>query len=376
MTNTIRYTLQTGSLPTGLTLNEATGKFEGSPTWQAVSEGPVFTTPVDPAVGTFNIGESVNYGPLEVTVASGRTYTMGMKYDGQGLPWGLVFDPDTRVISGTIATPTVTQAIQQDNVNGPTWNTQFGKVGDFDESGVANLTLSATPYSNRSMSRYTVVGGALPWGLVLSPAGVITGTVADLKNPGLTIETPKLPVPTWTTVAGTIAIVNEFEDLNVSLAASAISPRSIVKYTLRTGNLPWGITLNTVTGALTGNIKELILRGDLDYYMEPGKDPQISQTVTVNTVATTVAAMGSLGTFNKGSAVNIQFGITPYAGRTTARTFIALGVLPWGLVFSNAGIISGTVHATRAAAGTYTITVMTVDSAQASYSRTYTLTIQ
>jgi hypothetical protein len=373
----IRYTVQTGSLPTGLTLNPETGKFDGSPTWTALGKGPTFTTPVSDNLGTFNPGDSVSVGPLEATVESGLSLSsMGIVNGGTGLPWGIEFNPVTRMLTGVPIQPTIGQARQQDNVNGPTWNTQFGKIGDFEEGTVANLSVSASPFSSRTVDRYAVVSGGLPWGLTLSKTGSITGTVADLKSPGLTIETPKLPAPTWTTTAGTIAIANEFESVSVQIAATTVSPRTMVKYCIRSGGLPWGLSLNTVNGTISGTVAELQLRGDLDYYIESGKDPQIGGTVKINTVDTSVAAMGSLGTFAKGSTNTIEFTLTPYAGRSILRSYVSLGTLPWGLEFNSIGKITGTIHTTRAVSGTYTITVSVLDSAGATYSRTYTLTVQ
>jgi len=373
--NMVQYKIIDGDLPIGISLDTDTGRFNGVATSENIGLGPSFTGPVSNDLGAYDEGDEVSFGPITVDVAEGLTASLGLTGSGTGMPWGLVLDPDTGMISGTLAELLEVQKIQSNQTEGPIWSTQFGKLGAYDEGDPVEIQLAATPRDNKTLTSYALSSGGLPWGLVLDSAtGLISGTTADLKAPGLTVEVPSLPLPTWNDPIGTIGVVNEFQDFTYTLSATPAAGRQMVKYVIREGGTPWGLSLDETTGVISGTTAELRNYGEAAYY-EGGKDPQISDTVVIQGTDTQVDNQGSLGTYAKGDTVSIQFAFTPYAGRTIDRSCIIQGVLPWGLSMDG-GIISGTVDMVQAVAGQYTITLKAIDSAQAWSVRTYNIVVE
>ena len=60
--------------------------------------------------------------------------------------------------------------------------------------------------------------------------------------------------PTWTTSAGSLGTINDSARTGVSLSATASDPEGdTITYSVQSGSLPGGLSLNTSTGAITGN---------------------------------------------------------------------------------------------------------------------------
>ena len=72
-----------------------------------------------------------------------------------------------------------------------------------------------------------------------------------LAVPGLQYS----PIPTWTTVAGTLGSYPKNVSFTVTLAATGDAP---ITYSLYSGSLPSGITLNSSTGVLSGTTPNIV----------------------------------------------------------------------------------------------------------------------
>jgi hypothetical protein len=120
--------------------------------------------------------------------------------------------------------------------------------------------------------------------------------------------------------------------------------------------VPWGLSLNTATGAISGTTAEV----------GGGATPEPPNTITWSAPAST-----NLGSFAVGASVSIAQTIS-YA----AAFMVSSGVLPWGLsVARGTGLISGTVGATNSA-GVYSFTVFAFNQGDQSFGyRTYSITI-
>jgi large repetitive protein len=376
----VRYTLVSGTLPNGLSINAETGVLSGTPGFDSLNQGPVWQSPAAGSLGSYNENDTIS----TITFSTNSDHTpvvFSLATSNDKLPWGLILNPSSGTITGTVAPLKLRVKEEGVTFDGPSWNTNFGKLAGYDEDAVASISLSATPIGSRTISRFTLVEGALPWGLKLNPAtGVISGSVGRLKNPGVYVDVPKLPVPVFST-SSTVGTFLEYDSVNTTIAATPDSGRSMAKYIIREGFLPWGLKLNNTTGAITGTVADLVKRNEAAYY-DSTNDPVFNNTVVINGSNTTVTDNGSIGSYPKGTSVSATFSATAASGRAI-RNFWTIGDLPWGLKMNQTtGVVSGTIlNNARVASKTYTFKVYTSDKNASNFlvnssSRTFTITVQ
>ena len=368
----IRYTMVDGFLPNGMKLNPDTGLIEGSTGFDAVSVGPVWTGPAVGSLGSYDEGQAFTQATFSATSNKGPL-TFSLATTNDKLPWGLRLNPVNGTITGTIAPLKLRTKEEGVTLDGPTWNTAFGKLAGYDEGFVSSISLSATPKSSRTLKGFEIIEGALPWGLKLNPqTGVISGTVGRLKNPGAFVDVPKLPLPEWNTPVD-LGTYNELETVTSGITAAPASGRSMSKYVIIGGALPWGLKMNLATGAITGTLTDMLKRNEVEY-VDLSKMPVINDNVVINGTSTLLTNGGSLGTFWKSNPFTATVTATPVSGRTISAYFIK-GNLPFGLKITPAtGQISGTISS-KANVGTYTFTVCARDSGFYVASRQYSITV-
>ena len=226
----------------------------------------------------------------------------------------------------------------------PVWSTAAGSLGSGAQGGGFSASLAAP-----GAASFVVHSGLLPWGITLDPVtGALAGTLAITGG----AEDSPGPAPVWTTPAGSLGAVNEQAAVSLSVAAT-----SAVSYDITSGGLPWGLSINRDTGAITGTAAEV----------GGGVTPEPSNPITW-----TAPASANLGSFAVGASVSIAQTVTPVAGAFS----VVSGVMPWGLTMSRGtGLISGTIGAANAL-GVYTFAVICAALADSSAgSRTYTITI-
>ncbi len=234
------------------------------------------------------------------------------------------------------------------------------------------------PYS------YALVSGALPVGVNLTSAGVLSGTPTVPGNYSIAVRTtdastgagaPFSLQQNYTIVVGLPTINIDPPSLpngsagvayNAQLSSSGgIAPYS---YALLSGALPIGMSFSSA-GALTG-----IPRSDGSFSVTVGSTDSNGQTasrVYTFTIAPATVVLapatlpgGAVGTAYSQS-LSSSGGIAPY---TYA---IASGALPPGIAFSSAGVFSGT----PATAGSYTAVVRSTDDAGYNATQSYSIVI-
>jgi len=284
------WRLATGSLPTGLALNEIEGAIEGTPSAtgtfnfaiQAVDSG------YKPALKYYSI---TVYGPPTVTTSSLPDGTVNLAYNqtlsatgglppyswlviSGGMPDGLTLDSSTGVISG-IPTATGTynftarvtdaNASMSDKALSITVYEPLSITTSFLPSGTIGVpygeSLSATgglpPYS------WSIVSGSLPPGLALnSSTGEISGTPTAAGTYNFTAQVSDLnantvvkalsiiiyaPLAVTTSSLGPGNICNPYTQ---TLAAEGGLPPYV--WSLVSGSLPGGVSLNSSTGEISG----------------------------------------------------------------------------------------------------------------------------
>ena len=168
-------------------------------------------------------------------------------------------------------------AVQKDQVidcgGVPTWSTG-ASLPQAVETISVNQTLTATDPDAGSTITYTLTSGSLPPGLSLnSTTGAITGTAPSVGASGttynFTVEASDdgnnttsraftlfvaSGSPVWSTASGTRATQARTGSVNTSISATTISGGGATTYSIVSGSLPNGLSLNASTGAITGTI--------------------------------------------------------------------------------------------------------------------------
>lgn len=244
----VTFTVSEGTLPDGLALNRTTGVIAGTPS----------------AAGTFNFAVQANdaanqsarqtyaitiIGPPRIVTESlpagrvGSAYTASVeaaggetpyRFSATALPDGLSINASTGAITGTPTraaqfAPTITVTDR----GGRTGSRQF-TVSITAVLTITTTTLPAgtvgTAYSQTLQAsggtglQWRVASGALPAGLTLSQAGVISGTPTAAGNSSFTVEV-RDSGGTTATRALTMTVNNlTLSPVNVSLSLTTVGP--------------------------------------------------------------------------------------------------------------------------------------------------------
>ena len=323
------YAVTSGSLPSGLTLNSATGVLSGTPTV---------------------------YGSYSFTVTATDSSTGGGPYTGSA----------SYTLSVAASTPTIT-----------TSSVAGGTVG-LSYSQTVSASGGNAPYS------YSISSGSLPPGLSLSSSGIISGTPTGGGSYTFTVKVTDaasntatktysgvvIAAPTITVSPSALPAATQFIAYSQALAASGGTPT--YTYAVTSGSLPSGLALSNAgvlsgTSTVSGSFSFTVTVTD----SSGGSGPYTGTrsyvlTVTANspTIVTTSLSSGEVGVAYS-QTIGASSGTAPY-------TFsIASGSLPAGLTLSTAGTLSGT----PAAGGSFAFTVQVKDANNATATQSYTVSI-
>jgi sugar lactone lactonase YvrE len=403
---------ETGTLPAGLTFDATAGTLSGMPTQAGTFSFSVTATDHSTGTGapfsqTNAYTLTVNSPTIVITPAAGAlpAATAGVAYttvtfgatggtspytwsENGTLPAGLTFNATAGTLSGTptqagtfsfsvTATDHSTGTgapFSQTNaytlaVNSPTI-TLSPAAGTL-PAGTAYAAYSQTFTAGGGTGPYTFSEvGALPAGITLSSAGVLSGTptaggtfnftvtatdsstgtgspFSQSGNYTLVINGPTITISPATLPAGNVGVP-------YSSALSASGGGTSYTYT-EAGVLPAGLALSSA-GALSGTPTA----GGTFSFTVTAKDnngfsssPQ-SYTLTIGSaVITLLPANLPAGQVNTAYSQTFTAG-----GGTSPYTFSETGALPAGMTFSSAGVLSGT----PTGGGTFNFTVTATDS--------------
>ncbi|MFN7562980.1 MAG: putative Ig domain-containing protein, partial [Prosthecobacter sp.] len=403
------YTLTSGALPGGLSLSTA-GVLSGTPNVEISSTVTVTATDANGCTGTRNYTLAMSCPPITLNPASlplglvGSAYT-STTFTATGgtapyqytviagtLPAGLTLTT-AGVLSGTptasngAGTSITVQARDAFNCLGtraytikicpvitlPVISTTIN-VGTAYSASVA-ASGGATPYV------YALTSGALPTGLSLNTStGAITGTPSNSTSATFTITAtdanacvgsraytlaPVCPTITFTTPSlanGTLAVA-------YSQTVTATGGNAPYTYSLSSGTLPAGLTLNATSGVISGT-------------------PTASNGAGVSIVIVATDAFGcigsrpyvlkvcpviSLGAISPTLVLATAYSqtVVPSGGASPYTFSVTSGTLPTGLSLNTStGIISGTPSNLTS----QTFTIAATDANGCPGTRSYTLT--
>ncbi len=282
------FSIASGSLPAGLTLNTATGAITGTPT--AAGTFSLKVTDADGAVVTVScpytivsapviscssvtgeVGQGITSAPPTVT---GGTAPFTFSVASGAIPVGLLLNNTTGAVTG-VATAPGSFTLKVTDANG----VSATGTCPFSIASAPSITCSATNTGTQGVAfsspalavsggvaPYTFsVGGALPTGLTLNTAtGAVTGT-PTVTGTFVILATDALGAST----SSCLTNINPPANVNPTISAKCASTTATAgvaynssiavtggsgsySFAVIAGSLPSGLTLNTTTGAITG----------------------------------------------------------------------------------------------------------------------------
>jgi uncharacterized protein (TIGR03437 family) len=405
------FALSTGALPPGLTLNTATGALSGTPTQAGTFTFTIRATDSSGCSGTREYTLTIACPTVTLspnTLPEGRTgtaYQQTLTASGAGggtlsfavsagvLPPGLTLTTTTGALSGTpIQTGTFTFTIRASTTGGCSGTREYTltiacPTVTLNPNTLPAATVGAT--YNRSLApsggtapyTFSLTEGALPAGLSLSAAGLLTGTPTRPGDFNFSVKA--------TDASG--CNVTRAYTLNIACPAVTLTPNTLpdgrtgtayqqtftisaaglgtLSFTVSAGALPPGLTLNAATGTLSGTPTQA---GTFSFTVRAtassGCNGTREYTLTILCPTLTLNP-DALPNGTLGAAYNQ---LLATSGGTAPYSFsLSAGTLPTGLTFSAAGALSGT----PTQLGAFNFTVRSVDASGCAATRVYTLTI-
>ncbi|MHB8733929.1 MAG: putative Ig domain-containing protein [Terriglobales bacterium] len=321
--NGILWTLAAGSLPGGLTLD---------------TQGALTGTPLATGTATFTVRAT----------------------DGSGVqvlqPLTLTINSNFTIVPRTLPLATLNEAYSQ--------------------------TLTAV--NGTGAVTWTLNSGALPAGMQLSSAGVLSGTptakgtfnfvvgAADTSTPtahadarAFTLQVSPL---TFSTPA---ALPDGAVNQAYSQALVTANGTAPFTFTLATGSsLPAGLTLSTA-GVITGT-PSTAGASTFTIQVADASNQTASQVFTLKidsfAIATTTLPDGKVGQ-GYSQTLQVKNGVAPFTFAVTA------GALPAGLTLSGSGASAGLISGVPTAAGASTFTVQATDAKNSTSTQNYTINV-
>ena len=296
-TGAIAWSVRVGSLPAGLTLGASTGVISGTPTAAGTSNVTIKATDsASPAQTATKALSIVVTAPLSVTTTSLPSGTVGTAYSatlqstgGTGaitwsvsvgsLPAGLSLNASTGTISGTptAAGPsnftvkatdssspaqTATKALTT-SINPATLTITTTTL----PNGIVGTTYATAVHSTGGTGTVTwsLTAGTLPAGLTLDSQGSITGTPTATGTSNFTVKATDSGSPAQSATAAlnitinpatlsitTTTLPNGTAGTSYSATLMTSGGTGSILWTLMTGTLPNGLTLDQTTGVIGG----------------------------------------------------------------------------------------------------------------------------
>ena len=397
------WSVASGALPDGLSLNTSTGAITGTATKAGTFSFTVKVSDKNGADDTKQFTMTVTETTLTDTIAETLTrrasYTKTLTATGGkspyswrvssgALPDGLTLNASTGKISGSAtkagtfsftikakdsngaaATKKFTMTVTQTTLTGTLASTLTRKAS---YSKVLKATGGKSPYT------WSVSAGALPDGLKLgastgkingqaTKAGTFSFTIKAKDSNGAAASKKFTLKVTQTTLTGTLASTLT-RRASYTKTLKATGGKSPYAWSVSAGTLPDGLKLGASTGKITGSVTKA---GTFSFTIK-AKDSngaaaskKFTLKVTQTTVSGTIPATGTVGSSYTGTPKATK-GLSPYVWSVSS------GKLPTGLKLNTStGAITGTLKK----AGTFTFTLKAKDVNGAAGTKKYTVKV-
>jgi hypothetical protein len=156
--------------------------------------------------------------------------------------------------------------------------------------------------------------------------------------------------PSWTTGSGSLGSFSETASVSVTVVATDPDGGAIT-YSVLSGSLPSGLTLNSSTGVISGTAPSVLVDETSSFTLRATDvgsntaDRAFSITILDNTAPVWVTPSGSLGTVWDLSRTGASFTVSATDVQTITYSVLS-GSLPTGMSLnSSTGVISGTPNA-------------------------------
>ncbi|WP_139143497.1 S-layer family protein, partial [Janthinobacterium sp. HH104] len=323
------YAVTAGSLPTGLTL-EANGTLSGTPTVAGAYSFSITATDSSSGSGPYT-GVRAYTGTVAVAVPVAGAVTTTVAYGSSANPITLNLGGGAAA-SVAVASPPA--------------------HGTATASGTSISYTPTTGYGGSDSFTYTATNGSG----TSAPATVMVTVGA----PAVSLIPATLP--------------NPVAESPYSVSVTATGGMAPYTYSVTSGSLPAGLTLNASTGVLSGTTN---VAGSFPFSIKvtdsstgAGAPFSATNSYTLSVGAPTITVTpATLPAATAATAYSRQLtangGVAPYAYTVSS------GSLPAGLTLSGSGLLSGT----PTAAGSFTLTVQAEDAHQFTGTQSYTLTV-
>ncbi|WP_199228409.1 putative Ig domain-containing protein [Caulobacter sp. D4A] len=414
-TGTAPYTFAGASLPAGLALSTA-GVLSGTPTAAGTFNAVITATDAYGATGSASFPITIAAPTVTITsptagalptatafvaysqtfAATGGVAPRTFAVTAGALPPGLTLST-TGVLSGSAtATGSYNFSITPSDGSGSP-GPYAGTPSAYSLTvGAPAMTLSPASVPNGTVTvpytatfsaaggtspyTYLVTAGALPMGLTLSSAGVISGAAVQAASGSFTFTVTATDANGFT-VSGAYGLTMAQVTLVTGTPSSGVGGQAYGEalsttggtgpytYALTAGALPAGITLSAAgqlsgTPTVAGTFPLTITATDVN---GATGDTVVNLVIAAPTITLPPRPLDGTATVPYSSTLGATGGATPYSYAVTA------GALPTGLTLASNGVISGVVP--QSAVGTYNFTVTATDANGFTGSAPFTSTI-